>query len=386
MKKQVIWKSHKIPKNDNVIYLDRKDINHLDRIYQKYNIAPSSINKVCIEFLCDRHPLFRYMIKELDILLCINDKFEITGTHTTANANYIRSISQIKYEFSVATNGRYRLIEEKINKKVVRLKYIKINNPNPQNDTIYRWSFGIITNGQKRKKVEELVDSIIYQKIPEYEIIICGPFSSQKYKNIDNIIVLDDVIENGDIRAPITKKKNKIAEKAKYNNLCIMHDRYLLPDKWFVQMKKYGNYFDILSMPNIGPGGGRVVDWSQYNTKPGSTTGEHKFLLNYNNWSDGWYCQGGLLIIKKHLYKKNTLDENLYWGELEDVQFSQIANLKGLFYYFDIGNSILTESSRLGESKNNSISILGNIRLYIGAKKTMFKQFLVSLINKWLAF
>lgn len=366
MYKKVIWSNRK-PKEQqpDTLYLSTKDINHIERIFSKYKLLPESFEEVRIEYIADRHKLIRYVIKELDILLMVGGKFVINSTYTQVHANFIRSLSQIKYEYSVSTNGRYILQSEKVSKYKSSLIYIKQRNTLVKEDSIDRWSFGIITNGKKNEQVENLIDSIISQNIPYYEIIICGNF---KYENVDKfpIVAIDDVKIKEEIRAPITIKKNKIVKAANYQNMMILHDRYLLPSDWFEKMKNYGNYFDLLTMANIGPKGGRVIDWLEFRGKPSELLNRINYNLDYKKWSDNWYSQGGLLIIKKHLYEQNKLDERLFWGELEDLQFSQIGNLKGWFYYFDINNKIFTFSDRLSEMRPRlHFKILSDVKAII---------------------
>jgi hypothetical protein len=345
--KKIIWSNSKQKSEKDTLYLSIDDINHLERIWTKYKIIPQSIDEVQINFIVDRHKLIRFIIKELDILLVVGGKFLITSTHNSFHGNFIRSLDQIKYEFSVSTNGRYNMLQQKINKRQNNLVYTKQKNTLLLTDSIDKWSFGIITNGKKNKQVEDLIDSIVSQNIPNYEIIICGDFKSDN----QHIVLIDDVKIENEIRGPITIKKNKIVQQAKYENLMLLHDRYLLPNDWFQRMKNYGNYFDLLAIPNIGPNGGRVNDWGEHNGKPSQIYRETSHVLPYNTWSDGWYSQGGLLVIKKNLYNLIKLDNRLFWGELEDIQFSQLANLNGLFYYIDVQNKIFTFSERLIEFK-----------------------------------
>jgi hypothetical protein len=349
MIKKIVWQ-HKNEKNTkDVLFLSLKDINHLKRIYKEYNIHPESIDEVRIEYLADKNPLIRYIIKELDIMLCVGGRFILNSTSTTVHGNYIRSISQIGYEFAVSTNGRYFMDNKTIDDIKFSSQYIKKHKTLHKDDSIDNWSFGIITNGKKNEQVRNLISSIIAQNILNYEIIICGSFEYCDKEKFP-IISIEDVILNDDIRAPITIKKNKIAHAAKFQNLVILHDRYLLPNDWYHNMKIYGNYFDLLTMPNIGQNSGRVNDWGQHLGKPSQIYREVNHLLPYKKWSEGWYTQGGLLIIKKNFYFQNRLDNRLFWGELEDVQFSQIGNLLGWFYYLDVNNKIFTFSDRLGET------------------------------------
>ena len=90
--------------------LDLSDVNHLQQIYQKYDVVPETLENVAVEFLLQREMLARFIIKELDILLMVGGVFEITIVNSRSHSNYFRSRDQVKYEFSIATNGRYKLL------------------------------------------------------------------------------------------------------------------------------------------------------------------------------------------------------------------------------------------------------------------------------------
>ncbi|KXK07440.1 MAG: hypothetical protein UZ21_OP11001001064 [Microgenomates bacterium OLB22] len=51
-------------------------------------------------------------------------------------------------------------------------------------DSIQKWTFGIITNGVRLDLIEEIITSIKQQKIPYYEIIICGNYHDRDEHNI----------------------------------------------------------------------------------------------------------------------------------------------------------------------------------------------------------
>tara|TARA_B100000989_G_C19523120_1_gene465305 strand:- start:298 stop:1458 length:1161 start_codon:yes stop_codon:yes gene_type:complete len=349
MYKKIFWTFKKPKKiNSNSKYLTLRDINHLDRIYNKYDLKIESFDSCLVDYILNYSKFSRYIIKELDLLIKVDGKFKIKGFIINNHLGLLRSESQIKNEFSLSTNNRYILIDECKIGKTFELTYKKIKSIIIPEDNIHSWSFGIITNGKKKESVINLIDSIKSQNIKNYEIIICGPNFSTDDKRVINI---GDVHNINDIRGPICHKKNRIIKKCKYENVAIFHDRYILPTDWFVNMKNYGNFFELLSMPNIGPFGGRVNDYTFFPAKPFQKKFKFNPLRNYNYWSDDWYSQGGVIISKKRILLDNLLDENLYWGELEDVAFSQILNLKGYFFYFDTKNKLHTDSSRIKESK-----------------------------------
>ena len=91
------------------------------------------------------------------------------------------------------------------------------------------WTFGIITAGNNFDNLSKICDSIYNQQIPEeqYEIIIVGG------NNIELPNVRHIPFDESKKSKWITKKKNIIAENAKFDNLCIMHDYIILDNQWY---------------------------------------------------------------------------------------------------------------------------------------------------------
>lgn len=331
----------------DTLFIKHSSFNPQIRFHVKHDIPSESVHEVEVLFLADNHLLIRYIFKELDILLSVGGMFKLQVTEALGHGNGVRSLSQIKHEFSVSTHGRYRLKSES-GSGTVCLIYEKVESVLIPGDSIDCWSFGIITDGKNAGKVNGLISSIEALSIPEYEIIVCG----QHHAADQSIKVFDIDLDDRELRAPITRKKNRIAEKAKYENLVILHDRYLFADDWFTKMSKYGNSFELLAIPNIGPNGGRVNDWPVFNGLPSQPRTGGSYMLPYSSYSDSLYMQGGLMIVKRSIFNNIKFDENLYWGELEDVVFSKIAYLKGYLLYIDKNNRIFTASGRIRESRN----------------------------------
>lgn len=189
-----------------------------------------------------------------------------------------------------------------------------------QNDSIDKWTFGIITNGKRRDWIDEIIAAIESQGIPNFEIVICGSY--QKRKEIKYI-----PFNERDDRGWITKKKNLIVQKAKYENICIIHDRIVFQPNWYEGMKKWGNTFDHLACTQQYKGM-RINDWEMHEKLPGL---EFSFvsLLDYRDWDING-CQGGQLhISKKQFLIENPWDESLLWKEAEDLKISNTLRDSG---------------------------------------------------------
>lgn len=323
-----------------------KDVDHLHQIYKKYQIEPETLEAVSVEFIIQREKLSRFIIKELDTILKVDGIFEVTIVNSKAHSTYFRSRDQVKYEFSVSTNGRYSLIKtiDLFDNTVLKLIYKKNKSPLPPHDLISRWSFGIVTNGKKSDKVRALIKSIVDLEIPDFEIVICGPYPFSEENLADRLVVLNDVVLESDIRAPTPAKKNKIIKQAKYNNICILHDRFTFPKEWFCNFEKYGNYFDFLCMPTIDTSGNRFkVDWMNF-LYPLTQIQKQNACIPYSNWSPDVIIQGGILVGKKNIISSFMFDERLYWEELEDMQLSKQAYLGGAFINIDVKNFVYSDA------------------------------------------
>lgn len=182
-------------------------------------------------------------------------------------------------------------------------------------DDINHWTFGIITKGERDDWLEEIIQSIHMQRVPHYEIIVCGTYYDRKEKNFIYI-----PFSERDDKGWITKKKNLMARAARYENFCFLHDRVVLEKNWFAGMKKYGNCFELLTNEQILRGKGyRAGDWLTFGGPLGTLSKISQ--LDYEDWDYYLYMSGQLSIWKKSIWEKCPWNETLYWGE-EDVELS----------------------------------------------------------------
>jgi hypothetical protein len=333
-------------KEADALLINLRDFDHRKQLFQTHKLLPESFDKITIEFILQKSKYIRHLIKQLDILLKKGGELEVVLVDSTAHSSSYRSREQVKYEFSVATNGRYRLFSKHTDKGILKLTYTKLKQTLPENDSIDKWSFGIITNGAKNDWVLELINSIEVQKIPKFEIIICGPspFENETEKQPHYFKIIDDVKLENEIRPPICHKKNKIIEVAEYNNLCILHDRYILPENWFHNFCKYGNYFDALNLKTVDANGNRFgVDWMKF-TFPLTNRYKINRTLLFSEWQHEAIIPGGSIVVKKHLITNFMLDERLFWDEMEDMQFSKMAYLNGLLINVDPNNYLISKA------------------------------------------
>ncbi len=177
------------------------------------------------------------------------------------------------------------------------------------------FTFGITTDYKNVDRLLDTIRSIKSLRIPNYEILIIGPAHSQ----ID-----PDVIQIPfDSPTPmwITKKKNILSRNAKYENVILMHDYFIFDHKWYSAFLDFGNDWDIATNTQLYIDGSRYrYDWVIW---------DHPEIPRYTQIpTDDWsltkhmYISGSYMIVKKYVMEHHPLNENLIWGQEEDVDWS----------------------------------------------------------------
>jgi predicted alpha/beta superfamily hydrolase len=169
--------------------------------------------------------------------------------------------------------------------------------------------------------INEIIDSIENENIPNYEIIIVG--ESKIVRENTKIIPFNETIR----RAWITKKKNIITQESKYENIVYLHDYVKLNDGWYNGQISSGNDFKIRMDKIINLNGERFRDWCIWphnNNKMDNFIGRD-CLIPYDiiHLSKYMYISGSYWIAKKNVMLEFPLNENLTWGEGEDVLWSK---------------------------------------------------------------
>lgn len=267
-------------------------------------------------------------------------KYDILYHGPVEESDLLDVTSKKLIDFIKKNTGQEKIPE--VNNGYLRFICKKMVSTKIKGDDINKWTFGIITKGERDDWLEEIIASIHAQKIPQYEIIICGTYRDRKEKNFKYIPFFDR-----DDRGWITKKKNLIAREAKYENLCIIHDRIVFDKAWFEGMKKYGNCFDVLCNGQILKTNGiRAGDWLTYGSNPLNSPYAIS-QLEYTDWDEYVYMGGQLSILKKSVWELCPWNETLYWGE-EDVELSFRFRDDGYLIRFSEHSKCTTLAWRFG--------------------------------------
>lgn len=315
-------------------------------------IELKSISKTKFHRLIFKDALFKSKIGE-DIII----------HHTSED---MLNIIDLFNEIDICSLSKVRI--ERLNDKII---VTKIKPLLEEGDNINKWSFCIITKGDKNDWMENLIQSIRNQNIPEYEILVCGTYYDRKEDDIRYI-----PFSEKDDSGWITKKKNLLCQEAKYENLCMLHDRIVLTPGWFEGMKKYGNDFEVLGCIVKDKYGNRVGDWTTYGC-------EYKGFpyignLQYQDWDKWGYLDGGFWIIKRNILLKCPLNEELFLNQSEDYELSRRLYINGYVTRINTNAEAITvnwrhgmlpiysyDEKKLGEYPNKQFHLIHRTKRFI---------------------
>jgi hypothetical protein len=189
-------------------------------------------------------------------------------------------------------------------------------------------TFGIITNGKNDGYLERLLQSIHYQQIPNYEILIVGSTSLHDPKV--RVIPFDESQQEN----WITRKKNILSQQAKYDTIVFLHDYLYLSPQWYEGFLEFGDRFQICTSQTFYQSGKRCRDTSLFHYPLPDKY--HKKALLPNNTiptksvNKLLYISGTYYVMKKSLALAFPLNETLSWGHGEDVELSHRLSDAGI--------------------------------------------------------
>jgi hypothetical protein len=186
------------------------------------------------------------------------------------------------------------------------------------------FTIGIVTAGNNQYGLQEILASIEALNIPDenYEVIVVGGNQDYESKWL-RMVAFDETPK----QAWITRKKNIITTKARFENIVYMHDYIKFDNGWYEGFKEFGNDFDLCMNPIINADGSRFRDWTLWPDDLIDILGpwNRHYLLPYTETelTPYMYFSGAYWVAKKHVMRKFPLDERLSWGESEDVVWSK---------------------------------------------------------------
>lgn len=329
--------------------LDERALGAMRSLWQFTTVTPESAAHVYTRGILERTPHVRDFFKKADALLKPGGRltvdFFLTGDPYRVGQP-LRPLGFLMQEYSLSLGERYRYHGLRKRDGWARLEFEKLAPTNPTHDTMQRWTFGIVSNGQKNDRVLALIEQVARMGVPEVEVLVCGPAPAATLP--DFVRVLPDGDLGRDSRAPTPAKKNRIVGAACFNNLVLMHDRIEFTPEWYAGMVGFGNYFEVLTTPIrvAGTNDERMLDWLASPGDPTWFRRDRVLLLPYTHWHPQVYIDGGYMIAKRHVLLRTPYDERLHWGEAEDLHLSRRLQLAGVSLGLNPAAPVLTRSDR----------------------------------------
>lgn len=192
-------------------------------------------------------------------------------------------------------------------------------------------TFGIVSTANKQHELKTLENTIqsIWKDYLDYgkaqiEIIIVGGLNVDFDEENIRVIQFDETIRPGHI----TRKKNIIAQEAKYDTIVFLHDYIEIQPGFLKSWCEYEEEFDVAVNRIHTYEGLRHSDWVLdmfvlWKDFP-ELNGNWNVSLPYevDEFTHRQYISGNFWVAKKQFMLDNPLDENLVWGDAEDIEWS----------------------------------------------------------------
>jgi hypothetical protein len=206
-------------------------------------------------------------------------------------------------------------------------------------------TFGIITEDPLNENCQRVIHSILRQQIERSEILIVG---GKKRDILEKAKVIP--FDESQKKAWITRKKNLITQNALFDHVVYLHDYICLEKGWYEGLLQQKGPWDVMVTKIKLPGGRRYRDHTIFpgfhtfrseNTHLRSLIKPDLFsliegmnpmeaLIPYGSTPEllkilhPWiYVSGAYWIARKSAMAEVPLDENLCWGEGEDIEWSE---------------------------------------------------------------
>jgi hypothetical protein len=188
-------------------------------------------------------------------------------------------------------------------------------------------SFVIVTSGKNDSAVRQVLDSIEALNIPDYEAVVIGGESTTLELGPNSRHVPFDenskahLTVHGRPGAWTTRKKNLGVKAAQKDIAIVMHDYILFDPSWWIEFVKFGTHWDLCVHQSRCANGARGDGWR---------IDQHPMLPRYamvpydmTDLSQYMAIQGNYVCIKRNRYLEEPMNENLLWGEEEDMEWSK---------------------------------------------------------------
>lgn len=209
------------------------------------------------------------------------------------------------------------------------------------------WSFCLPTGGDD-EMLNTCVGRILELNVPDAEIILCGK-PGPGFRFPDRVRVVGNDIPDSPVH--ITRKKNALARAARHPNLCILHDRVLLPLDFMSAVRRFGDDFPLTGFQSFWFADTwqavprRYSDFCVASRVPALLKDPVRpdraclpafekmgFCMQHPRRASFGedFLTGSLYLCKRSVWQHLPQNESLFWAEYEDVEHGIRAALAGI--------------------------------------------------------
>lgn len=202
------------------------------------------------------------------------------------------------------------------------------------------WTFGILTAGPSPRAIQ-MIHDILVLDLAAVEVIVCGPSpgplqADERIRRID--------LDQPEPRGWISRKKNLIVDAARYEHVCLLHDRYAIAPALAPALRTCGGLGPVATFPQVyhadldGRHAIRYADYQQLLQADGLAAAQashvyafdHVMYPAYDDFGETAFCCGGLYVTTRAAWQMVRQDEALYHCEWEDIAFGLACQAIGL--------------------------------------------------------
>ena len=197
------------------------------------------------------------------------------------------------------------------------------------------WSFLIITNGKRPRKLAREIESIRALKIPQFEILVGGEPPTELPEGVETVLAID-AARNG----RLGEMRNALTAAARYDHLVVVDDDFLFHSDFYTGLQRYGEGWEALSVRILNPDGSRFWDWATHGGPRGHV------LLDYTDDDDHVYITGGLILLKAEVADRVKWDDERGFYQGEDLDFSSRLRKAGIRPCFNCHSTTTHDDGR----------------------------------------
>lgn len=212
------------------------------------------------------------------------------------------------------------------------------------------WSFCLPVQQPTKAVIDDVLANILSLKLKRFELLIAS--SELPIKHPDPRV---KILHATGTASSLTAKKNLLAEQSMFANLCIFHDRIVLPRNFSEAVKAFGDHYGMVSFQSlyVDREAGEAERYSDFHVEVNDgwklmsavatdSDDERAVIYRYGlpirlRWrsalteahpgeaSEGNYLTGSMYIAKRSTWRMVEQHPEIEWDELEDVEFGLFA-------------------------------------------------------------